>query len=98
MLNAEISTRPATAAAFEVIPAGAALGAEVGAGDLRTLDHAGFARVLEARRAHAVVLFRSQALSDQGTRWPTKRANSQSSSNPMKKAALRLEFPRCRRS
>jgi taurine dioxygenase len=64
MLNAEISTRPGTAAAFEVIPTGAALGAEVGAGDLRTLDHAGFARALEAWRAHAVVLFRNQALSD----------------------------------
>jgi taurine dioxygenase len=64
MLNAEISTRPAPAAAFEVIPTGAALGAEVGAGDLRTLDHAGFARVLEAWRAHAVVLFRNQAVSD----------------------------------
>jgi taurine dioxygenase len=64
MLNAQTPTRPATAAAFEVIPTGAALGADVGAGDLRTLDHAGFARVLEAWRAHSVVLFRNQALSD----------------------------------
>jgi len=64
MLNAETSTRPAAAAAFEVIPTGAALGAEVMAGDLRTLDHAGFAHVLQAWYAHSVVLFRNQSLSD----------------------------------
>jgi taurine dioxygenase len=63
-LNAETPVRSATAATFNVIPTGAALGAEVGAGDLRTLDHTGFARVLEAWRAHSVVLFRNQALSD----------------------------------
>jgi taurine dioxygenase len=52
------------AAPFDVIPTGAALGAEVVAGDLRTLDEAGFARVVEAWHEHAVLLFRGQALTD----------------------------------
>src|SRR5712672_3717428 len=64
MLNAQTPTRPAITAAFEVIPTGAILGAEVRADDLRTLDHAGFAHVLRAWHAHSVVLFRNQALSD----------------------------------
>src|SRR5258707_723449 len=64
MLNAETSTRPATAAAFEVIPTGAVLGAEVMAGDLRILDDGGFARVVRAWHDHCVVLFRDQTLSD----------------------------------
>jgi taurine dioxygenase len=49
---------------FETIPTGAALGAEVKAGDLRTLDHNGFVRVIEAWQEHSVVLFRDQTLSD----------------------------------
>jgi len=64
MLNAETSTRPATAPAFEVIPTGAVLGAEVRTGDLRTLDDGGFARVVRAWHDHCVVLFRDQTLSD----------------------------------
>jgi taurine dioxygenase len=52
------------AAPFEIIPTGAALGAEVVAADLRTLDDAGFACVVEAWHSHAVVLFRDQTLSD----------------------------------
>jgi taurine dioxygenase len=51
--------------AFETIPTGAALGAEVRVGDLRTLDDAGFAHVLAAWRAHCVLLLRDQTLSDQ---------------------------------
>jgi len=51
-------------AAFETIPTGAVLGAEVRLGDLRTLDSAGFAPVLEAWHEHSVVLFRDQDLSD----------------------------------
>ncbi len=54
----------AAAAPFAVIPTGVVLGAEVGAGDLRTLDDAAFARVVEAWHEHSVVLFRDQALSD----------------------------------
>jgi len=64
MLNAETSTRPATAATFKVIPTGAALGAEVIAGDLRILDDGGFASVLTAWHDHGVALFRDQTLSD----------------------------------
>lgn len=47
---------------FEVVPTGAALGAEVRGVDLRALDDAAFARILEAWHAHAVLLFRGQTL------------------------------------
>jgi taurine dioxygenase len=52
------------AAPFEVILAGAALGAEVVTGDLRALDNGGFTRIVQAWHDHAVVLFRDQALTD----------------------------------
>jgi len=52
------------AASFAVIPTGAALGAEIVAGDLRDLGDDGFTRVVEAWHAHAVVLFRDQVLGD----------------------------------
>jgi taurine dioxygenase len=51
--------------AFETIPTGAVLGAEVRVGDLRTLDDARFAHVLAAWRTHGVLLLRDQTLSDQ---------------------------------
>jgi alpha-ketoglutarate-dependent taurine dioxygenase len=68
-LNASMTSEAApikcnTGPAFETIPTGAVLGAEVRAGDLRTLDDAGFAQVLAAWRAHSVLLFRDQTLSD----------------------------------
>jgi taurine dioxygenase len=64
-LNAQATpVRPTSAAPFEAIPTGAVLGAEVRAGDLRTLDDAAFARVIEAWHQHSVVLFRDQALGD----------------------------------
>jgi taurine dioxygenase len=47
-----------------VVPTGAALGAEVNLGDLRALDDAAFARVLQAWHDHSVLLFRAQTLSD----------------------------------
>jgi taurine dioxygenase len=53
-----------SAASIEVIPTGAALGAEIMAGDLRALDDDGFARVVNAWHDHAVVLFRDQTLTD----------------------------------
>jgi taurine dioxygenase len=61
-----IAETPAQRAAgsFNVVPTGAALGAEVVAGDLRSLDDDGFARVVQAWHEHAVVLFRDQTLSD----------------------------------
>jgi taurine dioxygenase len=49
---------------FEVLPTGAALGAEIRCGDLRALDDDAFARVLAAWHAHSVLQFRDQALSD----------------------------------
>jgi taurine dioxygenase len=52
------------AAPFDVVPTGAALGAEVMAGDLRALDGDGFARVVKAWHDHAVLLFRDQTLDD----------------------------------
>src|SRR3984893_12458977 len=64
-LNAKATpVRPTSAAPFEAVPTGAALGAEVRAGDLRTLDDAAFARVIEAWHQHSVVLFLDQALGD----------------------------------
>ena len=56
--------RRAQTTRLDVIPTGAALGAEVRCGDLRTLDEPAFARVLDAWHAHSVLLFRDQALSD----------------------------------
>ena len=64
-LNVETAPVPRNAAAaFEAMPTGAALGIEVKAGDLRTLDDIGFARVVTAWHGYSVVLFRDQALSD----------------------------------
>jgi alpha-ketoglutarate-dependent taurine dioxygenase len=50
--------------ALEVIPTGAALGAEVAGVDLTDLDDAAFAQMLRAWHDHSVVLFRGQSLSD----------------------------------
>jgi len=59
-----LSAEGGAADAINVIPTGAGLGAEVRAGDLRRLDDAAFAWVLQAWHDHCVVLFRGQALSD----------------------------------
>jgi taurine dioxygenase len=61
---AETPVQPDCTAPFEIIPTGAALGAEVMTGDLRALDDDGFARVVKAWHDHAVVLFRDQTLTD----------------------------------
>ena len=53
------------ASAIEVIPTGRPLGAEVTGVDLRELDAAAFARVIQAWHDHSVLLFRGQALGDQ---------------------------------
>jgi taurine dioxygenase len=60
----ETPVRGAAAAQVNVVPTGTALGAEVMAGDLRSLDDDGFARVVRAWHDHAVVLFRDQTLTD----------------------------------
>ena len=49
---------------IEVVPTGAALGAEVRGVDLRDLGDDAFARVLSAWHEHAVLLFRGQRLDD----------------------------------
>ena len=54
----------ATTAAFDVIPTGAVLGAEVRLGDLRALDDVGFADVVKAWHERSVLLVRDQALCD----------------------------------
>ena len=59
------SARLAVASGVDVIPTGAALGAEVRGVDLRNLGEAAFVRVMQAWRGHSVLLFRDQTLSDQ---------------------------------
>src|SRR5713101_6700052 len=48
-----------------IIPTGAALGAQVTGVDLKTLDDASFARLLQAWHDHSVLLVRGQKLDDQ---------------------------------
>src|SRR6516225_988405 len=62
---AATSQRHAAGGAIEVLPAGRALGAEVRGVDLRDLDEAAFARLMQAWHRHSVVLIREQTLSDQ---------------------------------
>ena len=57
--------RSGAASAVDVIPTGAALGAEVRGVDLRDLDDAAFGRLMQAWHQHSVVLVRGQSLSDQ---------------------------------
>src|SRR5262245_21176948 len=57
--------RRSAASAVEVIPTGAALAAELRGVDLKVLDAAAFARLVEAWHKHSVLLIRGQALSDQ---------------------------------
>jgi taurine dioxygenase len=62
----EMATQDRVAAdAFEVIPTGAALGATVNGVDLRHLNEATFARIMQAWHEHSVLLFRGQTLTDQ---------------------------------
>src|SRR6266516_7564628 len=49
---------------IEVVPTGRALGAEVRGVDLRRIDDAAFAHVMDAWHQHSVLLFRGQSLSD----------------------------------
>src|SRR5258706_4627720 len=49
---------------IDVVPTGAALGAEVRGVDLRSIDDATFATIYRAWLDHAVVLFRDQQLTD----------------------------------
>ena len=53
-----------TAGALDVIPTGAALGAEVRGVDLKKLDDAAYRQLLQVWHQHSVVLVRNQALND----------------------------------
>ena len=65
-LSAQTTTADRSASsAFDVIPTGAALGAEVRGIDLRYLDDRTFRRLMDAWHQHSVLLFRGQSLNDQ---------------------------------
>jgi taurine dioxygenase len=61
----QTSARRVAAGRVDVIPTGAALGATLSGVDLRDLDDAAFARIMQAWHDHSVLLFRDQTLSDQ---------------------------------
>ena len=63
-LSVATTSERSAAGSIEVIPTGAALGAEVRGIDLRRLDEAAFARVVQAWHDHSVVLVRDQRLND----------------------------------
>jgi taurine dioxygenase len=63
--NVQTASARQTAGAFDVIPTGSALGAEVRGVDLGDLDDATFERLMQAWHQHSVVLVRGQSLSDQ---------------------------------
>jgi taurine dioxygenase len=63
-MNLSMELQQSPGGAGIVIPLDAPLGAEVRAGDLRSIDDGTFGRILEAWRAHAVLLFRDQELGD----------------------------------
>jgi taurine dioxygenase len=59
------SERRTAAGVVDVIPTGAALGATVSGVDLRDVDDAAFARIMQAWHDHSVLLLRDQTLTDQ---------------------------------
>jgi taurine dioxygenase len=63
-LSAQTTSARAVPGAIDVIPTGAALGAEVKGVDLRDFNDAAFAPMMQAWHDHAVLLFRDQSLSD----------------------------------
>jgi taurine dioxygenase len=63
-LGVQTTSTRAIAETLDVIPTGAALGAEIRGVDLRDLDDAAFARVIQAWHENSVVLFRNQSLND----------------------------------
>jgi len=64
-LSAEERPAQSGSTGFGVVPNRAALGAEITGVDLKTLDEASFARLLQAWHDHSVLLVRDQTLSDQ---------------------------------
>jgi taurine dioxygenase len=64
-LSAQTTSQPhGVAPTLEVVPTGAALAAEVRGVDVRALDDAKFARLIEAWHEHSVLLLRGQTLGD----------------------------------
>jgi taurine dioxygenase len=64
--SAQTTTADGSAStAFDVMPTGAALAAEVKGVDLRYLDDSRFGRLVDAWHRHSVLLVRAQSLSDQ---------------------------------
>jgi alpha-ketoglutarate-dependent taurine dioxygenase len=64
--SAQVPSRRSASSSVDVIPTGAALGAEVSGVDLRDLDDAAFGRLMQVWHQYSVVLVRGQVLSDQG--------------------------------
>jgi alpha-ketoglutarate-dependent taurine dioxygenase len=64
-LGVQTTSTRAIAETLDVIPTGAALGAEIRGVDLRDLDDAAFARVIQAWHENSVLLFRNQTLNDE---------------------------------
>jgi taurine dioxygenase len=56
--------RSPDARVIQIIPTGAALGAEIRGVDLTALDEGAFARIMQAWHEHSVILVRDQALDD----------------------------------
>ena len=65
VLGSEKVARSVRSEPIQVIPTGAALGAEVGGVDLKNLDELQFAALERAWHDHQVVLVRGQTLSDE---------------------------------
>ena len=65
-LSAEtMSARRGVAGTLDVVPTGAALGAEVRGIDLRNIEEGAFGDLMHAWHQHSVLLFRGQSLNDQ---------------------------------
>jgi taurine dioxygenase len=64
-LGMQTTSTPPIAETLDVIPTGAALGAEIRGVDLRDLDDAAFARLIQVWHENSVLLFRNQSLNDE---------------------------------
>jgi len=60
-----MSARHGVVGSLDVVPTGAALGAEVRGVDLRTIDEETFGHLMQAWHQHSVLLIRCQSLNDQ---------------------------------
>src|SRR5215468_1441 len=65
LVASETGTRRFASSTTDVVATGAALGAEVRGVDLKALDDAAFAGLMQAWHDHSVLLIRGQSLTDQ---------------------------------